>query len=83
MTGVQTCALPIFDGGRENIPQNNAVELYNLAADIGEINNLSAIETGKLNELLDELIKWQQETNAPIPTEMNPEYGGRHKKMVK
>jgi len=73
----------VLDGGRENILQNNAVELYNLAADIGETNNLAAIETGKRNELLDELLKWQKETNAPIPTEMNPEYGGRHKKTVK
>ncbi len=63
-----------LDGGREKVPGNNAVELYNLAADIGETNNLAATETAKRDELLDELIKWQQNINAPIPSESNPEY---------
>lgn len=64
----------VLDGGRDNILQNNAVEIYNLAEDIGETNNLAAIQIDKRNELLDELIKWQQETDAPIPRVMNPEY---------
>ncbi len=64
----------VLDGGRENINKNNAVELYNLADDIGETKNLAAVETDKRDELLDELLKWQQEVNAPIPTDINPEY---------
>lgn len=64
----------VLDGGREKVPQNNAVELYNLASDIGEKNNLAATETAKRDELLDELLKWQQDLNAPIPAEANPEF---------
>lgn len=64
----------VLDNGRENILKNNAVEIYNLAEDIGETNNLAAIQIDKRDELLDELIKWQQETDAPISTEINPTY---------
>lgn len=64
----------VLDGGREKVPENNSIELYNLKEDIGEANNLAAIETEKRDELLDELIQWQQNINAPIPTEANPEY---------
>lgn len=63
-----------LDGGRENILTNNAVEVYNLAEDIGETNNLASVQIDKRDELLDELIKWQQETDAPVPGEINPEY---------
>lgn len=64
----------VLDGGRENLAENNAVELYNLAGDIGETTNLAAIETDKRDELLNDLITWQQEIGAPIPMEVNPEY---------
>ncbi|WP_332914149.1 hypothetical protein [Algoriphagus boritolerans] len=64
----------VLDKGRENILKNNAVEIYNLAEDIGETNNLAAIQIDKRDELLDELIKWQQETDAPISTEINSKY---------
>ena len=64
----------VLDGGREKVPENNAIELYNLKEDIGEANNLAAIETEKRDELLDELIQWQQNIDAPIPTEANAEY---------
>jgi len=61
----------MLDGGRKNINMNNAVELYNLKDDIGEANNLVKSETTKRDELLNELIAWQYETRAPIPTEPN------------
>lgn len=64
----------VIDGGRQQIANNNAVELYNLAEDIGETNNLAGVEIKKRDELLDELITWQQETSAPIPVEINPKY---------
>ncbi|WP_162340185.1 hypothetical protein [Cyclobacterium salsum] len=64
----------VLDGGREKLTENNAVELYNLSSDIGETTNLAAIETDKRDELLDDLIKWQEEVKAPISMEVNPEY---------
>lgn len=66
-----------LDGGQESILVNNALELYNLAVDIGEKNNLAAVETEKRDELLNGLIKWQHEIGAPIPGENNPKYEGR------
>jgi len=73
----------VLDGGRQNISENNAVELYNLADDISETKNLAAVETDKRDELLDDLIKWQQEIDAPIPREMNTKYDGDDKKKLK
>ena len=63
-----------LDGGFENIEKNNSVELYNLKNDIGETNNLCNVEVEKRNELLHDLLMWQKETEAPIPTEANPEF---------
>ena len=57
-----------------NIQNNNAIELYNLKEDIGEQNNLAAIETAKRDELIEELLQWQKNIKAPIPTDPNPEY---------
>jgi len=64
----------VLDGGQEKLPDNNAVELYNLSSDLGETKNLAAVEIGKREELLDDLIKWQKDIDAPIPREMNPKY---------
>ena len=64
----------VLDGGREKMDTNNAIELYNLKNDIGEGNNLVKTETKKREELLNQLIGWQNEIKAPIPTEANPEY---------
>ncbi len=64
----------VLDGGRDNMASNNAVELYNLKNDIAEQNDLALTETDKRNELLDQLLTWQKEINAPVPTEPNPEY---------
>jgi len=64
----------VLDGGIENIEKNNSVELYNIKNDIGETNNLCNIEVEKRNELLHDLLAWQKETGAPIPTDANPDY---------
>ena len=64
----------VLSGGREHILENNAIELYNLAEDLGEANNLAGVEIQKRDELLNDLIRWQQETNAPVPLEINPEF---------
>ena len=40
----------------------------------GESTNLANVNKTKRNELLQELIAWQQSVGAPIPTQENPEY---------
>ncbi|MCV9386647.1 sulfatase [Reichenbachiella ulvae] len=57
--------------------EDNEVELFNLSEDIGERNDLSTVEAEKKEELLSLLENWWEETNAPIPTEMNPDYKGQ------
>ncbi|MFH4968334.1 sulfatase [Gaetbulibacter sp. M240] len=54
--------------------ENDEVELYNLAQDIGERNNLAIKEPEKKEEMMDYLKKWWNETKAPIPRKLNPEY---------
>jgi len=63
-----------IDGGREKVETNNWVELYNIAADIGERKNLANENRAKRDELLDDLLKWFKSANAPLPTERNPAY---------
>lgn len=63
-----------LDGGREEIITNNSVELYNLKSDISETQNLCNSEIAKRDELLDDLLNWQNEIDAPIPELANPEY---------
>jgi arylsulfatase A-like enzyme len=64
----------VLDGGREKISTNNSVELYNIKNDIGETKNLCNVEVKKRDELLDELLKWQKETGALLPTQANMDY---------
>jgi arylsulfatase A-like enzyme len=54
------------DGGRR--------ELYDLAADPAEETDLSKSNPQKLRELATILDQWQSETQAAIPTEINPGY---------
>ena len=63
-----------LDGGRAKLDTNNAVELYNLAADIGERNNLANTNKARRDELLKDLLQWFKATNAPLPTEKNAQY---------
>lgn len=64
----------VLDGGRKKVATNNSVELYNIKNDIGETTNLCNIEVEKRDELLDELLKWQTETGAIIPSVANVDY---------
>jgi len=64
----------VLDGGRDSISINNSVELYNLAEDLGESNNLVNERIDKRDELLDDLLRWQSDINAPVPVQPNPEY---------
>ncbi len=62
-----------LDGGRDRLDTNNAVELYNLADDIGERQNLSNSNVTQRDELLGELLEWIKSTQAILPTERNPQ----------
>ena len=54
--------------------ENNDIELYNLKEDISEKNNLAESNPEKVKELLEILENWREETNAPVPTELNPDF---------
>ena len=56
--------------------ENNDIELYNLKEDLGEKNNLARSNPDKAEELLALLDTWRKNTNAPVPTELNPDYEG-------
>ena len=63
-----------LDGGRDSLATNNAVELYNIAEDIGERNNLVSTNPAKRDELLDDLLAWLKATDALVPTKLNSAY---------
>ena len=54
--------------------ESGTVELYNLASDLGETRNLSALHPEKKAELLRLLDAWLNESNAVIPKDPNPDY---------
>jgi arylsulfatase A-like enzyme len=56
----------LLDGGREKLATNDAVELYNLAEDIGERNNLMNENVEKRDELLSDLLAWFEKTDAKL-----------------
>lgn len=63
-----------LDGGRAKLAENHAVELYDLAADIGERRDLANTQTAKRDELLSDLLAWIESTQAIIPDQANPQY---------
>ena len=66
-----------LDGGLEKLATNRAVELYDLAADPGEHNDLATTRTKERDELLGELLAWMKQTNAELPHNANPAYDPR------
>jgi len=54
--------------------EDGGLELYNLETDLGESNNLANQKTEKAKELLEQLKAWRVEMQAPVPTELNPNY---------
>ena len=56
--------------------ENNDIELYNLQDDISEKDNLAKSNPEKVEELLLILDSWRKETQAPVPTELNPDFTG-------
>ncbi len=49
-------------------------ELYNVAEDIGEQNDLSKSNPKMAGKLYKKLMKWVKETNADVPTKDNPDF---------
>ncbi len=64
----------VLDGGLAHMATNHSVELYNLAKDPGEEMDLAKVETLKRDELLNDLLEWQQSIDAPVPDKPNPDY---------
>ncbi|MFC2089916.1 sulfatase [Bacteroidota bacterium] len=56
--------------------EDDAIELFNLEEDPGELLNLAEKNPGKANELLKLLDEWRIRSGAPLPTELNPDYVG-------
>jgi len=54
--------------------ENNELELYDLENDPGEKNNISNTNPLIVEILMKELNQWRKERNAPIPSELNPDY---------
>ncbi len=54
--------------------EDGGIELYNLDQDPGERNDLSQSRKGKARKLYRILQNWRAETDAPVPTELNPTY---------
>ncbi len=54
--------------------EDGALELYNLTDDIAEQNNLIDTMPEKAAELHTLMLAWRKEVNAPVPTELNPDY---------
>jgi arylsulfatase A-like enzyme len=63
-----------LDGGRARLHTNNAVELYNLAEDLGERHNVALDNPQKRDELLDDLLAWFKSTGALLPKDKNAAY---------
>jgi arylsulfatase A-like enzyme len=65
----------LFEGWKLHIYyEDQGVELYYLPNDPGERNNIAKKEQMKVQELLEKLKTWQVKVDAPIPTELNPDY---------
>ena len=56
--------------------EDKSMELYNLKEDLGETRNMAGLNPQKKEELYNKLMKWIDDTHAPVPTEPNPYYQG-------
>ena len=73
----------VLDGGKGEIARNNSVELYDLETDRGEYKNLANSNPEIRDMMVNELIKWYGVTDAPVPSEKNPDYDPKKKKKKK
>ena len=54
--------------------EDGGLELYDLVDDPGESNNLAESHPKQRDRLHEALKQWRADTNAPVPTEPNPNY---------
>ena len=54
--------------------ESRTLELYDLSADVGESHNLAKSQPELTGMLYEELLAWHKATDAPRPTELNPNY---------
>ena len=54
--------------------EDDKVELYNLINDPSELDDLSQINHEIKDELYNDLLNWREQTNAPVPSKLNPDY---------
>jgi arylsulfatase A-like enzyme len=54
--------------------EDGTLELYNLAEDIGETENLAVTMPEKTAELHERMKAWRADVAAPVPSEPNPKY---------
>jgi arylsulfatase A-like enzyme len=57
--------------------EDGATELYDLSRDPSEESDLSKSNAKQTKSLHQELIGWRKATNAPVPTQPNPDYEAR------
>lgn len=69
-----------LDGGRAALSSNKAVELYNIADDEREMNDLATSDAAKRDELLDDLLAWFERVEAKLPNELNADFRSDAKK---
>lgn len=62
--------------------EDNEVELYNLAADVGEQYNLAFSRPDLVQSLKKNLDEWREKTNAAIPRLPNPHYDSAAEKAA-
>jgi arylsulfatase A-like enzyme len=72
--GVPSTSMRRGDYKLIELHEDNSILLYNLKDDPGETNNLAKRKPELAAKLRGEMDEWQKETNAPIPTVLNPEY---------
>jgi arylsulfatase A-like enzyme len=63
--------------------EDGTLELYNTEKDISETKNLAEKMPEKTKELHEAMLAWRKRTNAPVPTEPNPEYDPKAAKQGK
>ncbi len=54
--------------------EDGRLELYNLKDDLSETNNLASTRKDKVLELHETMKQWRRDTQAPVPTTLNPNY---------
>ena len=57
--------------------EDNALELYNLEADIGETNNLADRHPDTVKQLHEKLQAWQIQVDAKLPTRITEQHAGQ------